>query len=194
MSRPERLCIYCGSRAGGDPAYAEAARAFGAELARRGIGMVNGGGRVGLMGVIADSVMTHGGEVIGIIPEHLQSSEVGHEGLSDLRIVSSMHERKAMMADLSDGFVVFPGGLGTMDETFEIVTWKQLGLHDKPIVIADIAGYWKPFADLVDHIIGNGFAAPENRNLFTIVDSVDAILPAIERAPAPTHPFERSRA
>ena len=158
---------------------------LGEILAARRITLVFGGGRVGLMGLIADAVMTAGGEAIGIIPRHLEEAEVGHQTVTKLHIVDNMHVRKEMMFQLADAFAVLPGGLGTLDETFEMITWRQLGLHDKPIVIVDVAGYWQPLLHLVDHVCKTGFAAPHVRDLFTTVPSVDDLLPSIEAMPEP---------
>ena len=152
-------------------------------MAENGIQLVFGGGRIGMMGIIADAVMDSGGEVIGVIPEHLHDIEVGHEGLTELHIVDSMHTRKNKMFELSDAFVVMPGGLGTMDETFEIITWRQLGLHDKPVILVNNNQYWEPFRALVKHIIDSGYARENCMDLFTIVDSIDEVIPAIEKAP-----------
>ena len=135
----KRICVFCGSSHGSNPVYAEAAKNVGGELARRGIGLVYGGGNVGLMGVVADAVLAGGGHVTGVIPEALMAKEVGHRGLPDLRVVKTMHERKALMAELADGFVALPGGFGTLDELLEQLTWSQLGLHDKPIFVVDVA-------------------------------------------------------
>jgi len=185
MSEISALCVYCGSAVGSDPAHRAAAAALGAAMARRRIRLIYGGGRVGLMGVVADAVLAGGGKVTGVIPEHLQRREVGHQEISELRVVSSMHERKRIMSEIADGFVVLPGGLGTLDETLEIVTWRQLGLHDKPIVIADVGGYWRPLVGLVDAVIAGGFARPEARRLFAVADSIDGVFAALAAAPAP---------
>jgi len=186
MSEISTLCVYCGSRVGNRETFRAEAERLGRMMAERGIGLIYGGGAIGIMGVMADAVLDAGGRVIGIIPEHLERTEVGHRGVTELMVVSSMHERKQMMVERSDGFVVLPGGLGTLDETFEIITWKQLGLHDKPIVIADLDGYWQPLATLIEAVIDNGFAEPSVRDLATVVGSIDEVLPAMERAPAGT--------
>lgn len=183
MAKLSSLCVFCGANEGGDPAHRTAAERFGKTMADQGIGLVFGGGRIGLMGVIADTVLSNGGKVIGVIPEHLHDIEVGHEGLTELHIVDSMHTRKQLMFDLSDAFAVLPGGLGTLDETFEIITWRQLGLHDKPVILVDNNGYWRPFEKLVQHVIDNGFARPSSADLFTIVGSTDDVIPAIKAAP-----------
>jgi hypothetical protein len=166
----KRICIFCGSSQGNKPAYVEAAKNAGGELARRGIGLVYGGGNVGLMGVVADAVLAAGGHVTGVIPQALMGRELGHRGLPDLRIVKTMHERKALMAELADGFVALPGGIGTFDEFFEILTWAQLGLHDKPCALLNVNGFFDPLLRLVDHAIDEGFIKPRQRD-FTIVDS-----------------------
>jgi hypothetical protein len=194
MSRNSTVCVYCGSRTGDDPVFAAAAAELGRRLAADGHTLVYGGGRVGLMGLLADAAVQAGGRVVGIIPRHLQRAEVGHGGVTELVLVDSMHERKAEMAARSDIFVVLPGGLGTMDETFEIVTWRQLGLHDKPIVIFNLEGCWSPFVDLVDHIVGRGFAAPEDRALFAVVDTLEEVLTAVATAPTWGKSLDRTRA
>ncbi len=170
------FCVYCGSAPGGDPAYREAASALGSALAEGGIGLVFGGGRIGLMGVVADAVMAGGGQVTGVIPGALRAAEVAHQGLTELIIVSSMHERKQLMADRADAFAVMPGGIGTLDEMFEIVTWKHLGLHDKPIFVVDIAGYWEPLVKLLDHLVAQGFARPLTPGLVTVLPDVAALM------------------
>jgi len=185
MTTVRSICVYCGSSGRVDPRYREAAEHLGTELARRGIRVVYGGGRVGLMGLVADAALAAGGEVIGIIPGHIQALEVEHTDLTELHVVGSMHERKQLMFERSDAFVVLPGGLGTLDETFEILTWKQLTLHDKPVVLVDVAGYWRPLVGLLDHMIEQGFARPEHKALYRKVDSVDAVFEALARAPEP---------
>ena len=179
------LCLYCGSRTGADPDHRAAAAELGAALGRRGVRLVFGGGGGGLMGVAADAALAAGGQVVGVIPAHLHDIEVAHPGLSELIVVDSMHARKQKMFELADAFAVLPGGLGTLDETIEIVTWRQLGLHDKPIVLLDRSGYWAPLLALVEHAIDAGFAAPAARDLFMLADSVEGILAAIEAAPEP---------
>lgn len=164
----KRLCVFCGSSHGAHPAYIEAAKQVGAELARRGIALVYGGGNVGLMGVLADSVLASAGEVIGVIPEALMTKEVGHRGLPDLRIVKTMHERKALMAELSDGFIALPGGIGTFEEFFEIVTWAQLGLHSKPCALLNVNGFYDPLLRLLDHAIEERFVKPKQRALVLV--------------------------
>lgn len=190
MEKFRSLCIYCGSSSKVSPAHQDAARRLGTLLGQRGIRMVFGGGRVGLMGIAADAALAAGGEVIGVIPYHLHDVEVGHKDVTELIVTGSMHERKQKMFELSDAFAVLPGGLGTMDETFEILTWKQLKLHDKPVILVDNDGYWKPFLDLVDHIVGSGFAGAHVKDFFTTVPTVDDILPAIAAAPSTLIPSE----
>jgi uncharacterized protein (TIGR00730 family) len=166
------LCVYCGSARGASPRYVAAARELGEAMAERGIRLIYGGARIGMMGELADAVMKNGGEVVGVIPEHLQSTEVGHSGITELRVVESMHVRKKLMFDLSDAFAVLPGGFGTLDELFEIITWRMLSLHAKPVVVINVDGYWDPFQALVDHIIGRGFARDSSRQFFSVVNSV----------------------
>ncbi len=148
--------------------------------------MIYGGGHIGLMGICADAALDAGGEVIGVIPVHLHDIEVGHRGLTELHVTPDMHTRKFKMFELSDAFAVLPGGLGTLDEAFEIITWRQLGLHGKPIVVVNIAGYWSPLLAMIDHIVATGFAASDNRELFTTVDSVAAVVPTLRAAPEVT--------
>ena len=152
-----RICVFCGAAAGGDDAYAAQAIALGHEIVAAGHGLVFGGGAVGLMGVVADAVLQAGGEAIGVIPQQLVERELAHRGLTDLRVVGSMHERKALMADLAAAFVALPGGFGTLDELIEIITWRQLGLHKKPIGLLDAGGFWAPFTALVEHLRAAGF-------------------------------------
>ena len=184
------VCVYCGSSSRVSPVYLEAARALGTRLGQGGIQLVYGGGRVGLMGILADAALAAGGRVVGIIPRHIQALEVDHTGLTELVVVDSMHERKRMMVDRSDAFVVLPGGLGTLDEAFEVLTWKQLRLHDKPIVIADIRGYWAPLLGLMDHITGEGFVSGGAHRLYTVVDGVDGVLDALRGYPEPVTPTD----
>ncbi|MCU1352914.1 MAG: putative lysine decarboxylase [Acidimicrobiales bacterium] len=162
---PRRLCVFCGSSRGADPAYAAAARDLGEELVARDLGLVYGGGHVGLMGQVADAVMAAGGEVIGVIPQHLVDLEVGHTAITDLRVVSSMHERKKLMADLSGAFVALPGGVGTFEELFEMLTWTQLGIHAKPVGLLDVAGYYAPLLAFLDHAVQEGFIRPQHRSM-----------------------------
>ncbi len=157
----QRICVFAGSNSGARPEYTDAARLLGRELATRNLGLVYGGSSVGLMRVVADSVLEEGGEVIGVLPRGLFRREVAHTGLSELHEVGSMHERKALMADLSDGFIALPGGYGTFDELFEITTWAQIGIHSKPVGLLDVAGYFGPLMTLVQHAAAEGFV-PEH--------------------------------
>ncbi|MBP2312605.1 TIGR00730 family Rossman fold protein [Azospirillum soli] len=186
MKAPKSVCVYCGSSSRVADLHKDTAHALGEGLARRDIQLVYGGGRVGLMGIVADAALGAGGSVVGIIPEHIQSAEVEHTGLTELHVVDSMHTRKRMMMERSDAFVVLPGGLGTMDETFEVLTWKQLRLHDKPIVIVDVDGYWRPLLGLIDHMIAQGFAQTGHRALFTVVNEADEVFDALEHEPEPS--------
>src|SRR5215475_4446009 len=188
MAAIASVCVYCGSAAGANPSHAEAARRLGRGLAEHGIRLIYGGGRIGLMGVIADAVLAAGGQATGVIPEHLEAKEVGHRGISELRVVGSMHERKTVMFQLADAFVILPGGFGTLDEAFEMLTWRQLSLHDKPILFLDVDGYWAPFLVIVEHFIREGFARDDSRNLFTVVSDVAAVIPTLLRQPAPAVP------
>ena len=159
----KNLCVFCGSNAGADPIYTQAAQELGKLMAERDMTLVYGGGNVGLMGVIADECLNHGGKVIGVIPNFLQDKEVGHDGLTKMIVVKTMHERKQIMADLSDGFVAMPGGFGTMDELCEILTWSQLGLHSNPIGLLNINGYYEHLKILFDHMVDQRFLHPQNR-------------------------------
>ena len=170
------LCVFCGSSAGSRPEFAAAATALGRVLAEHGIKVVFGGGRVGLMGAIADAALAAGGEVVGVIPQHLVDREVAHRGLTELRVVSSMHERKALMAELSDGFVALPGGLGTLEEFFEIWTWGQLGLHRKPYALLNVNGFYDPLVQFIDQLVMDKFVKAEHRRML-IIESDVAMLP-----------------
>ncbi len=183
MTSVTSVCVFCGSRVGNDSRYEDAARALGHEIASRGMRLVFGAGSIGLMGIVADAAADAGGEVVGIIPEFLRRLEVGRTESDQFIVTDSMHSRKQRMFEMSDAFISLPGGLGTLDETFEIITWRQLKLHDKPIVIWDVAGYWKPLAGLMEATIEGGFSAPENRNLFTLADSLEDVFSALETAP-----------
>lgn len=171
-----RVCVFCGSSAGTRPAYADAARELGELLARRGICLVYGGGDVGLMGVLADSALAAGGEVIGVIPRALADREVAHGGLTALHVVRTMHERKQMMHDLSDGFIALPGGLGTLEEFFEVLTWGQLGMHAKPCGILDVEGYYEPMLALLDRAVDDQLLKPENRAMLMYDTSAERLL------------------
>jgi uncharacterized protein (TIGR00730 family) len=177
-----RVCVFCGSSSGRDAVYREAAAALGCELAGRGVGVVFGGGRVGLMGVLADAALAAGGEVIGVIPRALVAREVAHAGLSDLRVVETMHERKALMAELSDAFVTLPGGVGSMEETFEVMTWAQLGIHGKPCGLLNVAGFYDPLLRQLDRFVAEGFVKREHRDLLVVGDTVGGLLDALAAA------------
>ncbi|UHQ19136.1 TIGR00730 family Rossman fold protein [Lysobacter sp. KIS68-7] len=180
------VCVYCGSNAGARPAYAEKAAQLGDRLAREGLALVYGGGNVGLMGIVADAALAAGGEVIGVIPEQLVGWEVAHRGLTRLDIVSNMHERKARMFDLSDAFVALPGGFGTLDEMFEMLTWRQLGLGDKPCAFLDVDGFYAPLIAMMDRMVEERFLHADQRNDLWHGDDLDALL-AWMRAYAPAH-------
>ncbi len=185
-----RVCVFCGSSPGASPAYERAAASVGALLARRGIGVVYGGGRVGCMGAVADAALAAGGEVIGVIPHALVAREVAHPGLTDLRVVGSMHERKALMAELSDAFLTLPGGFGTLEELFEAVTWRQLGIHEKPIGLLDVEGYFQSLIAFCDETVAAGFVRAHDRaNLLEGKDPeelIDALVAAIRAEPSPS--------
>jgi uncharacterized protein (TIGR00730 family) len=178
-----RVCVFCGSSCGSYPEYRKAAEELARELVRRGIGLVYGGGNVGLMGTLADAVLKAGGEAIGVIPRNLMAKDVGHKGLTKLHVVGSMHERKALMADLSDAFVVMPGGFGTMEEFCEVLTWSQLGLHAKPCGILNVLGYYLPLLAMFDHAVEQGFLRPENRALVLAHQSAAELLQALDNWP-----------
>lgn len=175
-----RICVFCGSSQGHRPEYRAAAEEMGAELVRRNIGLVYGGGNVGLMGIIADAVLKAGGEAVGVIPENLMAREVGHERLTKLHVVHSMHERKALMADLSNAFVAMPGGFGTLEEFCEMVTWTQLGLHLKPCGILNVMGFYSPLLRMFDQAVEEGLLKPENRALVLARESPADLLQALE--------------
>lgn len=184
MPQPIRsVAVFCGSRVGHDPAHAAAAQELGAGLAAAGLTLVYGGGGVGLMGVVAGAALGGGGRVRGVIPEFLTRIERPHPALEELEVTEGMHERKTRMFALADAFVTLSGGLGTIDETVEIITWRQLGLHEKPIVILDIAGWARPLLALVDAMIGQGFVAPDGRELFNVAESVPQALAMLRHSP-----------
>lgn len=180
-----RLAVYCGSSPGADPAYATAARALGTEMAARNIGLVFGGGHVGLMGTIADAVLAAGGEVIGVIPTALRDKELAHKGCTELHIVSTMHERKGLMADLSDGFIAMPGGFGTLDEMFEMLTWAQLGYHAKPCGFLNVAGYYDALFAFLDSCVDARFVTAVHREMIIEDSDPAALLDGIETFEAP---------
>jgi hypothetical protein len=173
MSRA--VCVYCGSSLGARPEYADAARRVGTALGRRGVGLVYGGGRTGLMGVVADAVLAAGGRVVGVIPGHLAGPERAHGGLTELHVVDGMHERKALMARLASGFLALPGGVGTYEEFFEILTWAALGLHAKPIGLLNVAGFFDPLLRLLDHAVAERFVRPRHLGLVHVSDDPEAI-------------------
>ncbi len=179
-SRSQRICVFCGSSSRVDAGYRDAATAFGRRIAERGAELVYGGGRVGLMGLVADAALEGGARVTGIIPRFLMDLEVGHGSVSELVVTDSMHERKAEMYDRASAFVVLPGGLGTLDETLEVLTWSQLKLSTKPVILVDVDGFWQPLLALIEHTIERGFTRPANRDLFRVVSSVDAVFDAID--------------
>ena len=177
-----RVCVYCGTSATRDPAVESEVRSFGQEIARRGVALVYGGSSLGQMGVLADEVISAGGKVIGVIPEALVGREAAHQRV-ELRVVHTMHERDQTMFDLGDAFVAFPGGFGTLDQVLEMITWKQLGIHGKPVVIANLRGYFDPLLQQFENAIRLGYARPENRILYGIADSTKSILTFLEGAP-----------
>ena len=179
------VCVFCGSRAGSRPSYVEAAKLMGKEIARQGLGLVYGGGRVGLMGTLADAALEEGGEVVGVIPKALVVRESAHVGLTELRVVGSMHERKRLMADLSDGFVTLPGGYGTLEEFCEVLSWAQLGIHEKPFALLDVEGFWKPLITLLDKAVVEGFAHSGHRSLVLTGQDPRTLLGLMERYTPP---------
>ena len=177
------ICVYCGSSSGAAPVYRAGAHALAAELVRQGMALVYGGGRIGLMGAIADEVLRLGGEAIGVIPDALMKREVGHLGLTRLHVVKDMHERKAMMAELSDGFIAMPGGLGTMEELFEVTTWSQLGLHDKPVGLLNVEGYYQALLAFLKHMVDTGFLRQEHAALMQADADPAALLDKMRNKP-----------
>ena len=180
-----RLCIFCGSSPGARPDYAAVTAELAQLLAQRSIGVVYGGASVGLMGLLADSALAAGGEVVGVIPQALERKEIAHPGLSELHVVGSMHERKALMAELSDGSVALPGGSGTLEELFEVLTWSQLGLHRKPCALLNVAGYYDGLATFLDHAVSERFLRPEHRAMLLCEDTPAAVLDAVSRFEPP---------
>jgi len=187
-----RLCVFCGSSTGRDPAFADAARGLGILLAERGIGLVYGGTRIGLMSVIADAALEAGGEVVGVIPQALIDREIAHTGLNDLHIVGSMHERKARMSELADGFVALPGGLGTIEEAAEVLTWAQLRIHTKPCGFLNIAGFFDHLLGMFDHAVEKGFLSAEHRAMVVVEASADALLERFDNYVAPADKWGRT--
>jgi uncharacterized protein (TIGR00730 family) len=184
----KRICVFCGSSAGARPAYAGAARVLGEELVRRGLGLVYGGGSVGLMGALADSVLAKGGEVIGVIPGPLASRELAHPHVTEMRVVESMHERKATMARLADAFIALPGGLGTLEETLEILTWSQLGIHRKPVGILNVEGYYDGLLRFLSHAVREGFVRSEYFGLLLFADTAADVLDRVAAWSPPALP------
>ena len=176
----KRICVFCGSSTGARPAYVAAARQLGRTLAARGIGVVFGGGKVGLMGALADAALAAGGQAIGVIPEALVAREIAHNGLTELRVVRSMHERKTLMADLSDAFIALPGGYGTLEEFWEAVTWTQLGIHKKPCGLLNVEGYYDPMLAFLERAVADRFIRPQNRVLVLAAADVDSLLAQLE--------------
>lgn len=185
LRRLSRVCVFCGSSPGSDPDYRRQAAHLGRLLAQRRIGLVYGGGRVGLMGVVADAALAEGGEVIGVIPQALADKELAHSALSQLHVVPDMHARKAMMSRLSDGFVALPGGFGTLEELFEVITWAQLGLQRKPIGILNVGGYFDGLLRFMAHAITQGFVPPEHRDLLLVDTDPDALVAGLWDHPLP---------
>lgn len=180
MSRFRRLCVYCGSSTGEDPAYRAAAFELGGYLAQCGIGLVYGGGHVGLMGAVADGALATGGEVIGVIPKSLMEKELGHGSVTELRVVGSMHERKQLMVDLSDGFIALPGGFGTLDELFETLTWLQLSFHDKPVGVLNVGGFFDGLLAFVQHMSYQGFLKPEHADCVLVETAAAPLVARME--------------
>lgn len=174
------VCVYCGSRFGNKPYYKEQAAELGQRIASAGLSLVYGAGSVGLMGVVARAAKEEGADVIGIIPSHLDDVEITQDGLSELHVTDDMHQRKKLMYEKSDAFIVLPGGLGTLDETLEMMTWAQLNLHSKPIIIVNTNNYWSPLLELVQHVVEDGFAAPENANLLSVAEDPASAIRTIE--------------
>ncbi|MFC6989163.1 TIGR00730 family Rossman fold protein [Haloplanus sp. GCM10025708] len=182
----DRVCVYCGSNPGRDPAYVESATAFGEALVARDVGLVYGGGHVGMMGAIADAVLDAGGEAVGVIPEALADQEEAHTGLTELHVVGSMHERKQRMVDLADGFAALPGGLGTIEEIFEVLTWAQLGFHGNPCGFLNVAGYYDDLTAFLDHATDESFVRPDHRDIVHVEADSEALLDAFEVYEPPT--------
>ena len=187
MTAIRSVCVYCGSSLGESQIYTAQAQILGQRLAENGIRLIYGGGRIGLMGVVADAVMKSGGEVVGIIPNHLHDWEVGHTGLTELHVVDSMHTRKKMMVEMADAFIALPGGLGTLDEFFEVITWRQLKLHDKPVLVRVSEGCWRPLRAVSEAGVGRGFARRSATSLYTVVEDAEAVITALLAEPPPEH-------
>jgi uncharacterized protein (TIGR00730 family) len=187
------ICIFCGSSPGIDPLYLETAVATGQALAKAGLTVVYGGGKVGLMGAVADAALAAGGRVVGVIPRSLVEREIGHAGLSELRVVETMHERKTMMADLSDGFVALPGGAGTLEEFFEQWTWAQLGIHAKPCGLLNVKDYFGPPVAMIDKIVAEGFTAPAYADMLVVETGIEALLTRFASYQAPPRKWQSSQ-
>jgi uncharacterized protein (TIGR00730 family) len=186
MTEIRSLAVFCGSRVGDDPIYAEAGRIVGAGMARLGVRLVFGGGRIGIMGVVADAVLAGGGTALGVIPQFLREREVAHADVTEIVVTEGMHVRKLRLYEEADAFLVLPGGLGTFDEAFEIITWRQLGLHDKPILICDVAGWARPLVALIEHAIAKGFAAPDAAKLYEVLPNAEAVVSRLTHLPVGT--------
>ena len=184
MAAVTSLCVFCGAQTGRNPAHVEAARSVGSGLAQRGITLIYGAGGIGLMGVMADAVLAGGGKAVGVIPESLESLEVAHPELTEKVVTQDMFRRKQIMIDRADGFVVLPGGFGSLDEFFEVLTWKQLGLHDKPVVVLDSEGYWGPLLDMLDHVSAEGFAPQATDGLAIVVRTTEELFRVFDNAEA----------
>ena len=177
------ICVFCGSAIGANPSYSAAAHDLGVELAHNHIRLVYGGGSVGLMGLIADSALKHGGEVVGIIPKTLTQRELGHDHLTELHVVETMHDRKAMMAELSDAFVTMPGGFGTYEELFEVISWAQLGIHSKPILLLNVDGYFDLLIQMIEHSVSQGYIRQQDADLVRVTSKVDEVIPILQESP-----------
>ena len=182
------ICVFCGSSSGNDLAYEDAARSLGETLAESGITLFYGGGHVGLMGIVANAALASGGEAVGVIPHSLVEREIAHNGLTDLHVVGSMHERKAMMSELSEGFIALPGGTGTMEEFFEVLTWAQLGEHGKPCGLLNVAEYYDPLLAVFDHMVANGFLSEANRSIVIVETEPITMLGRFEKYRPPQLP------
>ncbi len=185
MPTRRQICVFCGSSMGSRPAYAEAARRVGEALARNELGLVYGGGRVGLMGVVADSALAAGGRVVGVIPDPLATREIAHDGLTEMHVVPGMHERKALMAEKSDGFLALPGGVGTFEELFEVITWAVLGLHQKPVGLLNVEGYFDPLLAMLHHAVSERFVRPEYLDLLVVSDHPEDLTSGLLRHQGP---------
>lgn len=192
MARLRNLCVYCGSSNSVDPEYLELAAELGRSAAAQGIGIVYGAGGVGLMGALANGALAAGGQVVGVIPEHIEQWELGHRGISEYIVVDNMHTRKTMMFERADAFCVLPGGIGTLEETFETLTWRQLGLHDKPIVMLNHDGFWQPLLELFTHMIEARFLRPPQERLFAVAATVPEVFELVAAAPEIEKPGDLS--